>query len=136
MVVLKTKIKIIDSLPPEKKDFSIDKLITILIIIIILIFSGFFIYIKIMPYINSVDINKIKGKKVFYSECNTKDYIIINKDKSYSLSITDEDCNTTYHEGNISIKNNEIKFNDSLKGIVDNDYNISINEKMFEAENE
>ena len=136
MVKLKRRIKKIDSLPPKKKNFSIDKLIFILITIIILMFSGYITYVKLLPYINSVNINRIKGKKVYYSDCNTKDYVIINKDKSYSLSITDDECNTKYYEGNVIIKYREITFNKILKGLINDDYNIIINDKTFEAENE
>ena len=83
MIKLKKKIKIIDSLPPEKKkQKSIISILTILIITLLFFASIYFIYNKIKPYILATNINNITGKKISINECNTKDYIIINKDKS------------------------------------------------------
>ena len=136
MVHLKSKIRVINSLPDEKKEFSIDKLIIILITIIIIMFLSYLTYVKMLPYINSININEINGKKVYFNECNTKDYIIINKDKSFTMSITNDNCESDYYEGNITIKYNEIIFNDLYTGIIDNDYNIIINNHKFEVDNE
>ena len=77
MVTLKNKIKVIDSLPPENnKKTTTGKIIATFITIIILgilIFTG---YKLLMPYFNAVDINKIIGKRINITKCNTKDYII------------------------------------------------------------
>ena len=135
MVTLKKKIKVIDSLPPEdNKKKSTSKIIATFITIIILgilIFTG---YKLLMPYFNAVDINKIIGKRINITKCNTKDYIIISQDKSYSLSLTNENCETKYYEGNLKIKNNEIIFENNIKGIIDNNYNIIINNNLFESD--
>ena len=136
MVKLKNKIKTINSLPDIKKEFPTKKVIGLLCFLVILIPSLYIGYIKILPYINSVNINKIIGKRVYYSDCNTKDYIIISSDKSFNLSITDNNCKTMYYEGDIVIKNNEITFNNNISGIIDNDYNIIINNNIFEVEHE
>jgi len=135
MVNIKKKIKIIDSLPTKKKK----KLsITTILITIILIFSIClivnYLYTKITPYINATNITKIEGKKVRITECNTKDYIIINKDKSYTMTITDKNCNKTHFEGDIIVKNNEIIFNKKIKGLIDNNYNIIIENNLFESD--
>jgi len=135
MVNIKKKIKIIDSLPTKKKK----KLsITTILITIILIFSIClivnYLYTKITPYINATNITKIEGKKVRITECNTKDYIIINKDKSYTMTITDKNCNQTHFEGDIIVKNNEIIFNKKIKGLIDNNYNIIIENNLFESD--
>ena len=137
MVKLKNKIKIINSLPPEKKEkTSITSILVTIIIIVLLSIIGYFSYIKLLPFINAVNINKIKGKKINISKCNTKDYIIINKDKSYTMSLTNNNCEIKYYEGNITIINNEITFNKTLKGTIDSNYNIIINDSIFKSENE
>lgn len=135
MVKLKNKIITINSLPTqEKKKISLSTIIIIFITILLLLISLYFIYKKLLPYVNAVDINKIAGKKTYITECNTKDYIIIGKDKSYSISITNNNCETKHYEGDITIKNNEIIFNDNYKGIIDNNYNIIINNNIFESD--
>ena len=135
MTTLKKRIKIIDSLPPEKKEKKsiisiIITIITILIFIVILYIS----YIKITPYIFATNINNIIGKKTNLTDCNTKDYIIINKDKSYTMSLTNELCEQKHYEGNLIIKNNEIIFNKEIKGLIDNNNNIIINNNIFESD--
>jgi len=128
---LKKKIKIIESLPPSiknKKNWS-----NILLIIPIILIITLSIYL-LLPYINAVNIDKILGKKIATTNCNTKDYIIINKDKTYSMELTDNKCNTNYYEGKLKIKNNQIIFNKNIKGIIDNNYNIKINNLKFERE--
>lgn len=135
MVKLKNKIITINSLPTEeKKKIPLSTIIIIFITTLLLFISLYFIYIKLLPYANAVDINKITGKKTYITECNTKDYIIIGKDKSYSISITNNNCETKHYEGDITIKNNEIIFNDNLKGLIDNNYNIIINNNIFESD--
>lgn len=135
MVKLKRKIKIIDSLPLEKKKkISIISILTTIILVLIISTIIYFCYIKITPYIKAVDINKISGKKINITECNTKDYVIINKDKSYSLLLTDNKCNQKHYEGNIIIKNNTIIFNKKIEGLIDNNYNIIINNNLFESD--
>jgi len=135
MVKLKRKIKIVDSLPLEKKKkFSIVSILSTIIILLMIYTIIYFCYIKITPYINAVDIKKIAGKKTNITECNTKDYIIINKDKSYSLLLTDNKCNQKHYEGNVIIKNNNIIFNKNIEGLVDNNYNIVINNNVFESD--
>ena len=135
MVILKKKIKIINSLPDEKKKkVSIISILFITIISIILLVGGYYIYDYIFPYINSINVNKIAGKKVNYSKCNTKDYIIIEKDKSFTMSLTDINCKTEYFEGDLLIKNNQIIFNNKITGIINSDYNIIINNELFESE--
>ena len=135
MVTLKKKIKVIESLPPEdNKKTSTGKIITTFITIIILGILVLITYKILTPYLNAVNINKITGKKINITECNIKDYIIISPDKSYSLSLTNENCETKHYEGTIIIKNNEINFDNNIKGIIDNNYNIVINNKLFESE--
>ncbi len=136
MVTLKNKIIKVDSLPPieKKKTSPITILFTILTILII-IFVAYFSYIKLLPYIKATNINNIVGKKVFITECNTKDYIIINKDKTYSLGLTNNNCKTKHYEGTLTIKNNEIIFNKTIKGIIDSNYNIIINNNLFTIDN-
>ncbi len=135
MVTLKKKIKVIESLPPEdNKKKSTGKIITTFITIIILGILILITYKILTPYLNAVNINKITGKKINITECNIKDYIIISPDKSYSLSLTNENCETKHYEGTIIIKNNEINFDNNIKGIIDNNYNIVINNKLFESE--
>lgn len=135
MVTLKKKIKVIESLPPEdNKKTSTGKIITTFITIIILGILILITYKILTPYLNAVNINKITGKKINITECNIKDYIIISPDKSYSLSLTNENCETKHYEGTIIIKNNEINFDNNIKGIIDNNYNIVINNKLFESE--
>ena len=133
MTTLKSKIITVDSLPyVEKKKTNPLKIFIILVIILIITLVIYLIYNRLLPYINAVNINKITGKKTNITECNTKDYIIINKDKSYTMSLTDNNCNTNYYEGNITIKSNNIIFNDSITGKIDNNYNIIINNNIFE----
>lgn len=135
MTTLKRKIKIIESLPQEKKEKKsiISTLITIIIILLIisLIYIG---YIKITPYIFATDINKIVGKKVNFTECNTKDYIIINKDKSYTMNLTNKECEQKYYEGDIIIKNNKIIFKKNIIGLIDNNNSIIVNNNIFKGE--
>jgi len=136
MKKLKAKIKIIPSLPPTHNETKkINKIIIKILIILIIIILLYITYLSITPYINSVNINEITGKKIHITNCNTKDYIIIGKDKSYSMKLTNNDCISKNYEGNIIIKNNEIIFNDNIKGIIDNNYNIIINNNIFEREN-
>lgn len=133
MTTLKSKIIRVDSLPyVEKKKTNSLKALIILVIILIITLVIYLIYNRLLPYINAVNINKITGKKTNITECNTKDYIIINKDKSYTMSLTDNNCNTNYYEGNITIKSNNIIFNDSITGKIDNNYNIIIDNNIFE----
>ena len=135
MTTLKTKIKRINSLPPEikeKKSF-IDIFIP-LVFIFVLLSIGYFLYKELLPYFNAIDIKKISGKKTYISECNTKNHVIIGNDKTYSLEISDEECNTKNYEGNLKIKNNEIIFDNNMKGYIDNNYNIKINDKLFKSE--
>lgn len=135
MTTLKSKIKTIDSLPyTEKKKNNPIKLLLILIILMLITLVIYITYTQLLPYINAVNINKITGKKINITECNTKDYIIINKDKSYTMNLTDNNCNTNYYEGNIIIKNNKITFNNNISGTIDNNYNIIINNNIFESD--
>ena len=135
MATLKRKIKIINSLPPEKKEKkSITTILILFIITLVIITLYYLIYSQLLPYIFSTDINKISGKKINITECNTKDYIIINKDKSYTMSITNEECIQTHYEGDVKIKNNQIIFNKNIKGLIDNNYNIIINNNIFESD--
>ena len=136
MVKLKNKIKPINSLREEKKEkmnistiiISISSLLIFLTLIIL------FIY-KSLPYLRATNINKIEGKKINITECNNKDYIIINKDKSYTMSLTNDDCISNHYEGTLIIKDNTIIFNNNIKGLIDNNYNIIINNKIFESDN-
>lgn len=135
MIKLKSKIKIIESLPPEeKKKTSITTIIFSMILIIILMISIYLGIKTVLPYINAIKVEKIIGKKTSITECNTKDYVIIEKDKQYTMNITDNNCITNYYEGNIIIKNNEIIFNKNIKGTIDNNYNIIINNNIFESD--
>lgn len=132
MVKLKKKIKVVDSLPIEKKKkFSIISILTTIIFISIFGIILYFSYIKITPYINAISIEKISGKKINITKCNTKDYIIINKDKSYSILLTNKSCVQKHYEGNVIIKNNKIIFNNKIKGLIDNNYDIIINNNLF-----
>jgi len=135
MTILKSKIKVISSLPnsPEDNNKKTNIIITIIVLIILLGIS-YLIYTNVKPYINAININKITGKKIYITECNTKDYIIIGKDKSYSLELTNSNCIKEYYEGTLFIKNNEIIFNDKLKGYIDKEYNILINNNKFVGE--
>ena len=136
MVKLKRKIRTIDSLPfEEKKKISLTSIIISLITIITLSILGYTIYNYLIPYLNATDINKIIGKKIYITDCNTKDYIIIGKDKSYSLSLTNNNCETKHYEGTLKIKYNEIIFIENIKGVIDNNYNIIINNNIFESDN-
>ena len=137
MRILKSKIKIIPSLPPtsKKNKTPLNYIFYILLFIIIGIIL-YFSYIKLSPYINAVNIKKISGKKINITECNTKDYVIIGNDKAYSMQLTNINCETQHYEGNIKIKNNEIIFNKNIKGQIDSDYNIIINNKKFESDDD
>lgn len=135
MVKLKNKIKTINSLPNEtKKKTSIIKILIIIITILIIGLIIFVIYTKLIPYIFATNINNITGKKINITDCNTKDYVIINKDKSYTMSLTNEDCIKKHYEGDITIKYNEVYFNKNIKGYIDNNNNIIIKNKIFEEE--
>lgn len=135
MTTLKQKIKTVDSLPyVEKKKNNPIKILIIIVIILLVTLVIYIIYTKLLPYINATNINKITGKKINITECNTKDYIIINKDKSYTMSITNNNCEKEYYEGNITIKNNNVIFSNDIIGKIDNNYNIIINNKIFESE--
>lgn len=135
MTTLKQKIKTVDSLPyVEKKKNNPIKIFIIIVIILLVTLVIYIIYTKLLPYINATNINKITGKKINITECNTKDYIIINKDKSYTMSITNNNCEKEYYEGNITIKNNNVIFSNDIIGKIDNNYNIIINNKIFESE--
>ena len=134
MTTLKSKIKTVDSLPYiEKKKTSPLKILIILVIILLITLVIYLTYNELLPYFNAVNINKIVGKKTNITECNTKDYIIINKDKSFTMNITNDNCEKEYYEGNITIKSNNIIFNNNITGKIDNNYNI-INNKIFESE--
>ena len=148
MTILKNKIKIIDPLPiiPNKKNLRLKILIFFLTILIILtIFLTIYNY--LIPYINAVKLDKIIGKKTYLTDCNTKDFLIINSTKSYSMQLTNNDCEKEYYEGNFIIKNNNIIFNyettinnkqtnKNIIGLIDinDNYNIIINNKNFESE--
>ena len=135
MTTLKSKIKTVDSLPHvEKKKTHPLKILIIIVIIILITLVIHLTYNKLLPYINATNINKITGKKINITECNTKDYIIINKDKSYTMNITNDNCEKEYYEGNITIKNNNVIFSNDITGKIDNNYNIIINNKVFESE--
>ena len=132
---LKSKIKVIDSLPPnEKGKKSVIPLLIFTTITIVILISGYLIYTELIPYIFATDINKITGKKINITNCNTRDYIIINDDKTYSLSLTNENCEQKIYEGNLKIKNNKIILNKNITGLIDNKYNIIINNKLFESD--
>ncbi len=136
MTKIKKRIRVIPSLPPEEKEkVNIVNVLIVFIIIIGLALAGFIAYKKLLPYLNAVDVKKIAGKKVFLNECNIKDYVIISTDKSYTLSLTDNECNTKNYSGDVLIKDNKIYFNDSLYGLIDNNFNIIINNNIFKAEN-
>ena len=135
MTKLKSKIKTIDSLPPEKKQKkSIISILIYIIITLVIITICYLIYTELIPYIFAKDINKITGKKIYITECNTRDYIIINSDKTYTMSLTNTNCEQKNYDGNIKIKNNIIIFNDKITGLIDNNYNIIINNNLFESE--
>ena len=134
MVKLKRKIVMIDSSIEEKKIKVLPILGTILITIILLII-GYIIYKNIKPYMTAVKIDNVAGKKTFVTKCNTKDYIIIGKDKSYTMSLTNDNCEKNYYEGTVIIKENKILFNEQITGIIDNDYNILINNTIFKKDN-
>lgn len=133
MTTLKSKIITVDSLPyVEKKKTNPLKILIAIIVILLITLVIYLTYNALLPYINAVNINKIVGKKTNITECNTKDYIIINDDKSYTMSLTDNNCITNYYEGNLSIKSNTITFTKTIKGTIDNNYNIIINNNIFE----
>ena len=134
MIKLKKKIRVISSLPPSLDDKN--KTFNTLLTLIILILVGLGLYIgykKVLPYINAVNINKISGKKTAITSCNTKDYIIIGNDKSYTMKLTNKDCKEIHYEGTLKIKNNEIIFENNIVGTIDNKYNIIINNIKFES---
>lgn len=151
MTILKSKIKIIASLPPSPndKDKKSNTIIAIILIILLAV-GGYFIYQKLSPYIFAVNVNKITGKKINITKCNTKDYIIISKDKSYTMSLTNESCIQENYEGNLYTKDKSIIFkyeieketnkkeNDIITkkiiGLIDENYNIIINNNLFEEE--
>lgn len=136
MVKLKNKIVEIDSLPNyKKKKISFTKILFYIIVLLIFLTILYFSYIKLLPYINAIDINKITGKKINITECNTKDYIIINNDKTYSMNLTNNNCISNYYEGTIIIKNNEIIFTKEIKGLINSDNNIIIDNKIFKSDN-
>lgn len=135
MVKLKNKIITVYSLPPdEKKKISVSSILITLIIVLMLIITTFSIIKETIPYIHATKIENIAGKKTFITACNTKDYIIIGIDKSYSLSLTDGNCQTHYYEGTINIKDNKITFNENISGIIDNNFNIIIKNNLFESD--
>ena len=134
-MTLKTKIKVVDSLPPvEKKKFSIIKFLITLIVLLIIGIGIYFLFNSLIPYIKAVKIDKIEGKRIYHNECNTLDYITISPDKSFTMELYNDDCEKKYYEGDLIIKNNEIIFNDNIKGIIDSNYNIVIDSKLFEKE--
>lgn len=145
MTTLKKKIKKIQSIPEkieEKK--SPLRFIFPCILTIFLVIGTISLYQYLLPFINAVDIKKIASKKVYFTDCNTKDFLIVSKDKSFAMRLTDSNCKTNDIEGNIIIKNNEIYFkyqtnnsnnkNKEIKGIIDSNYNILIDNKLFESE--
>ena len=135
MTKLKKKIKVINSLPSEQKEKkSIISILIVLIITLTIITCAYLVYTELIPYIYATDIEKIIGKKTNITDCNTKDYLIINDDKTYTLSLTNENCEQELYKGNIKIKNNNIIFNKNLIGIIDNKYNIIINDNLFESD--
>ena len=103
MVKLKTKIVEVDSSFEEKKKTSIINLLISIIILLIILSVCYIIYTWAKPYINAVDIEKIAGRRIVITECNTKDYLIIGKDKAYSMSITNENCEKENYDGNIKL---------------------------------
>lgn len=151
MTKLKKRIRTIASLPPSLEDKE-KKSNTIIgfILIILLSLGGYFIYQKLSPYIFAVKINKITGKKVYITDCNTKDYIIISKDKSYSMALTNDSCKQEHFEGNLYIKDKNVIFKYEVEietnkkdneiatkkivGQIDENYNIIINNNKFEEE--
>ena len=135
MIKLKKRIKVIESLPKEKKkQLSIISILSILLICFLIGFLAYYLYSRFLPTLNSINIKNISGKKVNITKCNTKDYIIIEKDKTYAMSITNEMCEVKYYEGQLKIYNNEIIFNKNIKGIISSDYNIIVNGALFEKE--
>ena len=135
MVKFKKKIKIVNSLPDkEKRKVSISNVLITTIICVLIVLLGFILFKYLYPYVTSVNINNIVGKKTYINDCNLKDYVIIEKDKSFSMSLTNNKCKTKYYEGNIEIKGNNITFNKNITGIITSDYNIIINNNKFESE--
>ena len=136
MIKLKRKIHIINSLPEEnkKKKFTLISFLSILLASAIIFLIAFIIFNNILPIINSVKIEKIVGKKTYITSCNTKDYIIIGMDKNYTMSLTNNECKADYYEGTLTIKNNEVYFDNTIKGLINSDYNILINNHLFESE--
>ena len=134
MIKLKKNIVKIDSLPSDsKKNISL-KIIFFLFILFTIAIISYIIYNKTISLTKTININDIKGKKIYLTDCNTKDYLIIGKDKSFSLNITDNNCNTNYYEGNIIIKKNIIYFTNGIEGTIDDNYNIIINGNIFKDE--
>lgn len=136
MKKLKRKIRIVNSLPEKnKKKRSIISIIIYIIIFFIISLGIYIGYNELIPYLLKTNINKITGKKTTITDCNTKDYIIINKDKSFTMSLTNiNTCEQKYYNGDIIIKSNKIIFNKNITGIIDNNYNIIINNNVFESE--
>ena len=112
--------------------------------------GGYFIYQKLSPYIYAVKISKIAGKKTNITKCNTKDYVIINKDKSYTMSLTNETCEQTHYEGDLYTKDRSVifeyivekdtnkaekeKVKQTIIGTIDQNYDIIINNNLFKGE--
>lgn len=151
MTKLKKRIRTVASLPPSPldKEKKSNRIIGFILIILLSI-GGYFIYQKLSPYIFAIKINKITGKKVNITNCNTKDYIIISKDKSYSMALTNDSCKQEHFEGNLYTKDKNVIFkydveiktnkkdNDivtkEIIGQIDENYNIIINNNKFEEE--
>ena len=134
MIKLKKNIVKIDSLPLDNKKNTPLKIIFFLFILFTISIISYIIYNKTISLTKTININDIKGKKIYLTDCNTKDYLIIGKDKSFSLSITDNNCNTNYYEGNIIIKKNIIYFTNGIEGTIDDNYNIIINGNILKDE--
>ena len=138
MTTLKSKIKVIPPLPNTiNKKNKLKKIIATIITIILITIISYITYIQLLPYINAINIKNIIGKKIYITDCNTKDYIIINSNKTYSLKITDNNCNQNTYEGTIIIKYNEITFKNDTKniiGLIDSNYNIIINNNKYESD--
>ena len=134
MIKLKKNIVKIDSLPSDSKKNTPLKIIFFLFILFTIAIISYIIYNKTISLTKTIDINDIKGKKIYLTDCNTKDYLIIGKDKSFSLNITDNNCNTNYYEGNIIIKKNIIYFTNGIEGTIVDNYNIIINGNIFKDE--
>jgi len=136
MVKLKNKIIEVNTTTEQSKKTPIINILIYLVLLLILISIVFLVYNMAKPYINAVKIDKIKGRRIVITECNTRDYLIIEKDKAFSMSLTNEKCEKEYFDGEIIIKNNTIIFNETLTGTIDKDYNIIINNTIFKNNNE